>query len=268
MPITSELLVSLSRWAIPFLLVVFRLAGLFITAPMLSSTMILPRYKALLALMLGAAVFPMVPGEELGASVVTDTVGLIPLLFWEAAIGFVLGMMLSIPLLALEASGALCGHQMGISLGRVYNPGSDEDADVLGQMFYFCGLAVFFASGGMDRAAGALIDSFRHVPIGSLRAEGIPSKVLVGMIASGVELSLRISSPVTAIVLLLSVTFGAIGKTMPQINIMSVGFSAKAVAGLLMLFFSAYAANEASSDEIFMAVNAAVDWLGGLGRVK
>lgn len=45
MPITSELLVSLSRWAIPFLLVVFRLAGLFITAPMLSRTMILPRYS-------------------------------------------------------------------------------------------------------------------------------------------------------------------------------------------------------------------------------
>ncbi|MFZ4574077.1 MAG: flagellar biosynthetic protein FliR [Phycisphaerales bacterium] len=250
----------LSEKAVPFLLVAFRLAGVFITTPMLASASLPAKHKVLLTFMLAAATFPSLPAPQrvVGGE---DLFAVIPLVVSEAAVGFVLGTFVAIPLLALEASGAMCGHQMGISMGRVYNPAADEDADVIGQLLYFGGLAVFFASGGLDRTVGALMASFGNVPIGAFVLREAPGEAVVGLVSSGVELALRVSSPVTAIVLLLSITFGAVGKTMPQVNIMSVGFAAKAVAGLFMLFFSAYASSSASSENIHHSVDAAVGWL-------
>lgn len=266
MPASVDAMQYLSEKAVPFLLVVIRIAGVFITTPMLASTALVPRHKILLTLMLAVAIFPALGPATSFAPRSTDLFGLLPLVVSEAAIGFILGTIVAIPLLALEASGALASHQMGVSIGRVYNPAADEDADILGQLLYFGGLAIFFSSGGLEQVVGSLMASFQNVPVGAFGLRHTPVDAVLGLVASGVELALRISSPITAIVLLLSVTFGAIGKTMPQINIMSVGFAAKAVAGISMLFFSAYAANEASSEEIHDAVEFAVGWVRTVGH--
>lgn len=257
----------LGMQVLPVMLVAMRLAGIFIVAPMISGTMIPMRLKVLLVLMLSLAVFPIVKAEspdQLGAGLVADVWTLLPLVFWEAAIGFVMGFMVSIPLLALEASGAIAGHQMGLALGRVYNPSADEDADVIGQMLYFAGMIIFCMGGGLDTIVSSLLTSFRNVPVGSFSASMIPSKTVIGLVSSGMELALRVSSPVTAIVMLLSITFGAVSKTMPQINVMSVGFSVKAFAGLAMLTFSCYAGHAASTRDIHDAVTLAVNWVQGL----
>lgn len=265
MQTSTNIMAILAEAAVPFLLVVLRVAGIFLTTPMLSGALVLPQYRVLLAVMLGAAVYPSVSGPGLAVDVSTDVFGLIPLVVSEAAIGFTLGMMVSLPLLALEAAGAMSGHQMGIALGRVYNPAADEDADVVGQLLYFAGLTVFFASGGLDRTVGAIMASFTNVPVGAFAISSISAQEVSGLVASGIELVLRVSSPVTAIVLLLSATFGAVGKTMPQVNIMSVGFSAKAFGGLAMLAFSSYAGHEAGSEEIFSAVDGSIAWMLQLG---
>jgi flagellar biosynthetic protein FliR len=252
---------------LPVLLVAMRLAGLFIAAPMISGTMIPARFKVLLVFMLSLAVFPIVKAESpghLGAGIVADVWTLVPLILWETAIGFVMGFMVAIPLLALEASGAVAGHQMGLALGRVYNPSADEDADVIGQMLYFAGMVIFCMGGGLDTIVSTMLNSFRNVPVGGFSASMIPSRTVIGLVSSGMELALRVSSPVTAIVMLLSITFGAISKTMPQINVMSVGFSMKAFAGLAVLTFSCYAGHAASSRDIHDAVTVAVEWIQGL----
>lgn len=275
-----ESMMWLADHAILFVLILMRISGLFLTTPMLSGLGVPMRQKALMSLMLAAALYPMLlttlPSSISGMTLATgdvlrgpaaaarvDLVGLIPLILSELAIGFVLGLMLSIPLLALEAAGALSGHQMGLSLGRVYNPGADEDADVLGQLLYFAGMGIFLMAGGLDVAVGTLIQSFSHIPIGALRSDDLPLERVTGLLTAGVELTLRVASPVTAIVLLLSVAFGAVGKTMPQINIMSVGFSIKTMAGMFMLIVSIFAGNQASSDEIYAAVQEAVAWVSG-----
>lgn len=49
--------------AVPFLLVLFRLAGMFIFTPLLSSSMFPRQLKVLLVMMLAAALFPMVPAH-------------------------------------------------------------------------------------------------------------------------------------------------------------------------------------------------------------
>jgi len=81
-------------------------------------------------------------------------------------------------------------------------------------------------------------------------ASKVPLESLVGLVSSGLELSVRVAAPVTGVILLLAITLGALSKTMPQINVMSVGFALKIMAGVLMLAFGTSSAVSAVIDSM------------------
>jgi flagellar biosynthesis protein FliR len=248
---------------LPCTLVVFRLAGVFMMAPLLTNTMLPRRYKALLVMMLGAAVYPIVqPVLEVPANL--DMFGLLPLIVTESLIGLVMGAIASIPLLSMEMAGVIMGQSMGMGLAKVYNPEADFDADVLGQFLYYIGAAVFVAMGGLEKLFGGIIESFRNVPLGSFAVSRTPLDLLTGTLASGFELAIRVSAPVVGIVMLIVVVFGAIGKTMPQLNVMSVGFAIKSIAGIAITAAAIYTIQGAVGDEVSSVLSNVTQWLRGL----
>jgi flagellar biosynthetic protein FliR len=238
----------------------FRLAGVFFMAPVLTSVNIPRQYKALFIVMLSAAVYPMVHTTPLGPLRV-DVWGLIPMIVGESLIGLVIGAIAALPLLSLEMSGVMMGQSMGLGLARVYNPESDIDADVLGQFIYYIGAGIFIALGGLERLVGGVVESFSRVPLGGFATGKPPLDLFVGTLASGFELAIRVAAPVTGIVLLLIIVIGVMGKTMPQINIMSVGFAVKIIAGLAMLTLALYAVGHAVGDEVVSALEASLRWV-------
>jgi len=139
---------------------------------------------------------------------------------------------------------------MGMSLARVYNPELDTEADLLGQLLFFAAFASFLLVGGMEAIFGATISTFERVPLGGIMASKVPLESLVGLVSSGLELSVRVAAPVTGVILLLAITLGALSKTMPQINVMSVGFALKIMAGVLMLAFGTSSAVSAVIDSM------------------
>jgi len=263
MPQTSPDISPLLAHVVPYTLVMFRIAGVFIMAPLLTSVVVPARYKALLILMLSAAVYPLV-NQGLAIPAGVDLLGLVPLIVGESLIGFAIGGIAAIPLLSLEIGGVLMGQSMGFGLARVYNPEADFDTDILGQLLFYVGAGIFVAFGGLELLVGGVIRSFSHVPIGGFRAAMTPLDLLVNVMSSGFELAIRVAAPVTAIVLLLVIVFGVVGKTMPQINIMSVGFAIKILAGLTMLAMAIYAMRDAIGDEASGGVDRVLAWVSSL----
>jgi flagellar biosynthetic protein FliR len=253
----------LLQHAVPYLLVSFRLAGLFLATPILASTVLPMRVRALLVLMSGAAVYPAVPAPTtLGADL--DLWSLLPAVACEALIGICMGVIASLPLVFLEAGGTVMGQMMGFGLARVYNPETDTDMDVMGQTFFYIGAAAFLAMDGLEALFAAVLRTFGRLPIGALHAGATPLDVVVETLTSGFELALRVGAPVAGVVLLLIVLFAAIGKTMPQINIMSVGFTVKIIAGLSITVFAVRAIDVAAGDAVRAAVDSAVRWADSL----
>lgn len=245
---------------VPWVLVMFRLAGVFLMAPIVTSVNIPRLYKALMIVMLSAAVYPIVK-TSLVAPVRVDLWGLVPMIVGESLIGLAMGAIAALPLMSLEMSGVLMGQSMGLGLARVYNPESDADADVLGQFLYYVGGGIFVALGGLERLVGGIIESFARVPLGGFASDRTPLDLFVGTLASGFELAIRVAAPVTGIVLLLVIVIGVMGKTMPQINVMSVGFAIKIIAGLTMLALALYAVGHAVGDEVVSALDGALRWV-------
>ncbi len=257
---------ALETHAGPFALLLARLTGLFIAAPLLSGVVAPMRFKALLVLVLGCAAYPALlerptvwaaSAHQLGGDVFSAS----GILLAELAIGFVIGVIAAIPLLSLESAGVIAGHQMGLSLAKVYNPETDIDADVLGQMLFSCGIGVFLTWGGLESLFGSVLASFDAVPAGGGAARLAPVELIAGMVTGGLELALRVSAPVTCVILLMCIIFGAVTKTMPQINIMSVGFAVKALGGVAILAFSVLACIETGGQAIHEALRDARHWV-------
>lgn len=255
---------GLLQHVVPFMLVVCRVGGLFMFAPLLSSSMIPARLRALMVIMLSAAMYPLLPA---GAAARTDF-GVFELggvVVGEALIGAVIGVIASIPLMGLEMAGTISGHQVGFGLARVYNPELDADTDLFGQMLFYLGSGAFLAMNGVEAMFTGVASTFARVPVGGIGGADVPLKLFLGVLTSGFELGMRVGAPVTGIVLLLVIAFAAIGKTMPQINIMSVGFTIKVLAALAIIAAAAHAVSAAAGDEISQAMTAVLSWAEGLG---
>lgn len=220
-----------------FALVLARLTGLFIFAPLLSSPVLPRQFKVLLALGLGAVLYPTVQSLCILPAHI-DLFGLAPLMASELFIGLCIGVLASIPLMTAQLAGVIMGQQMGIGLASVYNPAADFDADAIGQILYYVALASFLAAGGLETVYDTLVSTFARVPIGSFSAMSTPIDTLASIVTSGFAVALRISMPVLLILMLETVAVGFIMKTVPALNIMSVGFPIRILLGTLLLVSS------------------------------
>jgi flagellar biosynthetic protein FliR len=259
---TSPAILSLLSQTAPFLLTVFRLAGLFLFAPILTSSMVPVRYKAIMVFLLGAAVFPMISVKIPVGMLPVDVITMVPLLVREAMIGFTIGLIASIPMLSLEMSGVIAGQQMGLGLARVYNPDSDSEADVLGQMLYTIALGGFLAGHGVESMMDSVLETFSTIPLGGVDCAMAPLSTVTAVLTAGFELAIRVTTPVSGAVLLMTIVLGVIGKTMPQINIMSIGFTFKIAIGLLALIFGLSAVGDATAEVLRDTMRTVETWAG------
>ncbi len=247
---------------VPFAFVVARMTGLFIFAPMLSSISIPFQAKALLSVIMAAAVYPAVPMHF--ASAPLDLVGMVPVLVSELLIGLCVGVIAAVPIMMIQMGGNVAGFQMGLSMATVYNPDMNSNSDVIGESLFYLGFAVFLAIGGLEATYAALLATFEHVPVGAMARSSVPLDTYVGLANSGFEMALRVSGPAMAMVFLVMVAMGFVTKTMPQINVMSIGFAIKIVVGLLAMAISIQVIANVASDETMRVLTILNDWVRGL----
>ncbi|MFG0314280.1 MAG: flagellar biosynthetic protein FliR [Phycisphaerales bacterium] len=244
---------------IPFVLVAFRIGGLFVAAPLISSQSVAPRFRALLAIMLAAVVYPTLSSSVQTAPEVT-LVELVGLIISELIIGVSIGTIAAIPLAGLQLGGYMMGHQMGLALARSFNPETNSETGAVGQLLYFLGVYVFIGIGGLDAMLIGTLNSFEHIPIGAVGLTEAPLDLFLGVLHSSYELAIRLSAPVLGVILMILIAMGVLMKTMPQINILSVGFAIKILVGLFIFSATLIAMEEAIGDEITSVLNALLQW--------
>lgn len=247
---------------VPFAFVVARMTGLFIFAPMLASLSIPFQVKALLAVIMSAAVYPAVSAGF--AAVPLDLAGLAPVLVSELLIGLCVGVLASVPVMMLQMGGHVTGFQMGLSMATVYNPEFNTNSDVVGETLFYLGFAVFLTVGGIEGTYAALLTTFDSVPIGAMASSSVPLDTYIGLANAGFEMALRVSGPAMGMVFLVMVAMGFVTKTMPQINVMSIGFAVKIVVGLLATAASLQVISNVAADETMRVLTVLGEWVRGL----
>lgn len=246
------------------MLVVFRIGGLMIFAPVFGSVVVPARVKVLLAFVIGLAVYPALAEGHVVHPVIDMGIWVLaPIVATEVLIGLIIGFAAGLPLMGAQAGGLLMGYQMGLGFAQFYNPAIDDESDVLGQILFFMTLAGFLLIGGHEAMLLAVLHSFSHVPLGGFSPDMTVIGLITGLFLAAFELALRVAAPLTALILLQSVAMGFISKTVPQLNILSLGFPLRILAGLLIIGVGLIVIDEIVMEAIDEGLIAIFGWIEG-----
>jgi flagellar biosynthetic protein FliR len=251
------------------LLVVFRIGGLMIFGPVFGSSVIPARIRVFTAFAIGLAAYGMLASKhDIGAGLTLNLWTLGPRIAMELLIGLVIGYVASLPLLAMQTGGLLMGQQMGLGFAQLYNPAIDDEADIVGQMMFFMALAGFLAVGGHEAMVLAVLNSFEHVKLGGFSPDTSVLTLSVGLLMSSLELALRVSSPLLALIFLETVAMGFVAKTVPQLNILSLGFPIRILGGLAIVVCGLVVISDVTMTSMNEAITALFQWIDQLSSTN
>ena len=226
-----EALAQLLHFVPTFVLVFFRLAGMMVFAPLFGSAKIPKRVKVLLVLVLALGVTPAVQPATLPGT----TWLLAAAIAGEMAFGLAMGMALSLVFVAAQWAGELIGQQMGLNLSEVFDPQFGGSGSVLGELYFMLTLVVFLLIDGHHAMLLGVRDSFEKLPLLSVGVHRGLFDSVVGLLGGATVLAIRLAAPMLVTMLIVDLVLGLVGKTMPQMNVMSAGLTLRAVVGMVML---------------------------------
>lgn len=224
-------------------MVMFRLSGIFILAPMLGSTTIPRTVKVLLVVTLTFCIYPMLldPNHKsaaLLAPIIDHGLSLwvlVPHIGMELLVGLAIGYCASLPLIGMQLGGDIIDKQVGFGFADIVNPETGEQSGVVANTLFIMALAMFTILGGHRIMLMILVGSFDAVPIGGFDDfEGLVALVL-GMLTVAFHTGFRIAAPLLCLIFMETIALGFIARTVPQLNIMSVGFTIRILNGFFML---------------------------------
>ncbi len=243
-----------------FTLVLTRVSGVVMTAPIFGGSDIPVRVRALFAFAISLLILP----TQWHASV--EYPGTIPnyLVFLgaELMVGLCLGLGMMVLFAGLQVGGALIGRLGGMMLADVFDPTMNSNVPVFSRLMFMVGLAVFVGIGGHRIVMAALLDTFAALPPGGGSIPDSLTGAFVNLLAQSFLLGIRAAMPLTVALLLSTLILGLIGRTMPQLNILIVGFGLNAMLTFGLMAVSLGAAIWVFQDQIEPALETMVDAVG------
>jgi flagellar biosynthetic protein FliR len=214
-------------------LVLVRLSGLMVFAPLFSSAAIAPRIKAGFVIGMTALLAPAVAAVP-NAQVSLDMKSVLG----ELGVGLVFGLSLTLLNESLMFAGALLGMQFSFSLVNLMDPNSKIETPVLGQMLEWMGLLVLIGA-GLDRSLlAAVVRSFCTVPVGQAAIQAKTGMALA-MMAGGIFLAgLQLAAPVIAAAMTVEVTIALVARLSPQLPAMVLSVPLKTLVSYAVLIGS------------------------------
>jgi flagellar biosynthetic protein FliR len=212
-----------------FALVLFRITGLMLTAPVYGSGVMPVQIRAAVAIVVAAVAFPLVrqqaPQDLSLSAAIVGGIG-------EMMIGAAIGLGLTLLLMGAEVAGLIVGRQAGVALANVYDPVQNQDVSVVGQVYSITLIVLFLLVGGHRATMAALLDTFRVIPLLSFGADETVVVLMVEMLAAAFILGIRLAGPVLIALFMLGTSLAFLSRTMPQLNILTVGFPLRLLVGL------------------------------------
>jgi flagellar biosynthetic protein FliR len=226
-----------------FWLIFMRVGAMLFASPVFGGTAVPTQVRIFLSLILALVLLPIVPVPL--HLLPLDIVPLGWLAINELVVGLVLGVSLTFVFAAIQYAGQIVDFQMGFSIVSLIDPMQDVQIPIMGLFHFLIATLIFLAMNAHYWVIRALVDSFTLIPIAKA---GFSGMVLGGIVKAFGDLfiiALRIAAPTIAVLMVYNAALGIIAKTVPQINLLIVGFPVRIalgmiVVGLSMTFFYPY----------------------------
>jgi flagellar biosynthesis protein FliR len=215
-----------------FLLVLARVSGVMVFVPLPGFSAGPDSSRIVLALALTMALSPVWPAPVLDGSVLGRLLGWMGM---EAAFGLTVGVAVAFLLEGVQMGAQVIGLQAGYSYASTVNPDTEADTTTLQLLAQLFAGSLFFAFGFDRQVIRIMVKSLESVPSGSYALNGPAAEAIARLGAGIFSIGLQLAIPVLALMLLLDIAFGVLGRLHSQLQLLGLSFGVKMLVGLAFL---------------------------------
>lgn len=216
-------------WLIATLLVSVRIAAATAMTAVLGPTQIPAPARVALVLSVSALLISVV---SVPATLVSSLASLLVAVAGELVIGMAFAFGFIAAYGATQIAGRILDSQIGFGAAAILNPATQTVSPLLANLFGMLAIAIFLSLDGHLLLIKALSLSLQTMPPGSmLSAEKWPSILA----HSGVSFlfALSLAGPIMGLLLLADIALAVLARSMPQLNVLVLGFAIKIILGLI-----------------------------------
>ena len=219
-----------------FFLVVIRIAAIVMTMPVFRSESIPILFKLGLAFAVSMALYSILQLEPVPVfnHLIPFAIGVIG----ELMIGISIGLSMRLIFAGIQIAGQLAGYQMGLAIANVMDPSTSQQLPILSQFNQLFAMLFLLVTNAHHIFLRALVESYRLIPPFGFHFSNSLMQQIVDLGGKMFVIAVQVGAPIMAALLLVSVAFGLIARTVPQMNVFIVAMPLKIGVGLLFLGFS------------------------------
>ena len=214
-------------------LLLLRVGGLMLVAPVFSARMVPGRLRTALLLVLTLLLAPVAVSAARGAGTLGGLEVTPAGFLTELLVGLAIGLGAALLVGAVETAGDVMTTVTGLSGATLMDPLGGSSTGLLSTFAQLFAVTVLLALDGHLVMLDALGESLRAVPVGG--AVNVEAG-LAALVASGSTLfvlGLRFAAPVIAAAMIGNVSLGVLTRAAPQLNVLSVAFPIQIGIGLM-----------------------------------
>ncbi|HUU28717.1 MAG TPA: flagellar biosynthetic protein FliR [archaeon] len=217
-------------------IIFIRISGIVFMMPFFGSENVPRLVRIGLALVI---TFILVPTVQISGVLLPESmVSYVVMLAKELLVGFLLGFVSMLVFHGIQFAGDLVGFQMGLRIGNIIDPMSEEQISIIGTLQNLLAVLIYLSMFWDHFLFKAMAASFHVIPVAGVTLEGPLAGELIRMSGEVFIIALKMGAPILAALFLADVALGFIARTAPQINIFIIGFPVKVGVGILLLGIS------------------------------
>ena len=214
-----------------FLLLFIRFASFLSFMPFFNYATIPMVVKAAFSFWLSILFFPFVPKVNFEINMFN----LIVAVLFEVALAFLVGTALELIFSILRFAAEQISFVMGFTMASVFDPNFGIQSNILGQFLIWVAILVFLSIGGDHLEILLIYKSLYSLPFGIIFDIHSFYEFFVKYMYKYFLLGFSMAFPIIAISLFSDIIFAMIMKTMPQFNLLVIGFPIKIFLSFLVL---------------------------------
>lgn len=223
---------GLFGWAFSAILLSLRVAPVFAFAPPFTLIRMPMTFRMLMSLGLAACIAAANPA----AAAVTDASAgaILVTAARELLLGTIFLVAFQLSYAALQVAGRTVDIQAGFGLSLLIDPTTRGSVPLVGTLFVYATGAIFFAMDGHAELLRTLAASLDAVPLGAHQLQATPAS-LIAFISLVFLNAFGVAGGAMLALWLCDLAIAMLSRTVPQMNVLILGFQVKTIVLLLVL---------------------------------
>ena len=219
------------EYVINFFLLYIRFSALLVFLPIFSHMSIPARVKALFAFYFTVMFYNQIPPLALPNTFIE----LVFMILSEIFLGLIVGFILQLIIAMLAYAGEQVSFIMGFTMASVMDPQTQTSTPLMSSFLSLIALMLLLMLNVHHAMIEFMYESLQSIGLGHFYPQGTVFEYIIHEFGTLFIMGLTIAFPILALSLLVDIIFGMLMKTMPQFNLLVIGFPIKIAVSFTVL---------------------------------